>query len=89
MGKMLIGTITLTLTALTAGYAVQPEPQLVEYHETVQRGDTVWSMCDRISGGREHLGELVFRTMRENNIKKAGDLQPGTELVIRVKGTNR
>ena len=29
--------------------------------------------------------EVVYNTLKENHIKNPGDVQPGTELVIRVK----
>lgn len=68
-----------------AGYAAEPEPQHITYCETVRHGETVWDICGRISGGREDLSYLVWQTMRENHISDPGDLQPGQEIIIRVK----
>lgn len=68
-----------------AGYAVQPEPPSISYAVNISRGETLWDVCDRISGGRENLQELVWRTAKENNIKDLGTLQPGQEIVVKVK----
>ena len=68
-----------------AGYAVQPEPPAISYAVNISKGETLWDVCDRISGGRENLQELVWRTAKENNIKDPGTLQPGQEIIIKVK----
>ena len=68
-----------------AGYAVQPEPPSISYAVNISKGETLWDVCDRISGGRENLQELVWRTAKENNIKDPGTLQPGQEIVVKVK----
>lgn len=68
-----------------AGYAVQPEPPSISYAVNISKGETLWDVCDRVSGGRENLQELVWRTAKENNIKDPGTLQPGQEIVVKVK----
>lgn len=68
-----------------AGYAVQSEPPSISYAVNISKGETLWDVCDRISGGRENLQELVWRTAKENNIKDPGTLQPGQEIVVKVK----
>nr|DAD70228.1 MAG TPA: cell division suppressor protein [Siphoviridae sp. ctXPh6]DAV52545.1 MAG TPA: cell division suppressor protein [Caudoviricetes sp.] len=70
---------------LLAGYAVQPELPSISYAVNISKGETLWDVCDRVSGGRENLQELVWRTAKENNIKDPGTLQPGQELIIKVK----
>lgn len=85
MNNMLAGTFILATVATAAGYAVQPEPPMIEYRETVSAGDTIWDVCDRVSDGRENLQELVWRTTKENHISKPGQIQPGKEIVIKVK----
>lgn len=59
--------------------------QLVEYRKTVSAGDTVWSICSKIATDKEDMGKLVWQVMKDNHIENPGALQPGTELVIRVK----
>ena len=68
-----------------AGYAVQPEPPSISYAVNISKGETLWDVCDRVSGGRENLQELVWRTAKENNIKDPGTLQPGQEIIVKVK----
>ena len=62
-----------------AGYAVQPEPPSISYAVNISKGETLWDVCDRVSG------ELVWRTAKENNIKDPGTLQPGQEIVVKVR----
>lgn len=59
--------------------------QLVEYRKTVEAGDTVWSICSKIATDKEDMGKLVWQVMKDNHIENPGALQPGTELMIRVK----
>lgn len=68
-----------------SGYAVQPEPPSISYAVNISKGETLWDVCDRISGGRENLQELVWKTAKENNIKDPGTLQPGQEIVVKVR----
>lgn len=68
-----------------AGYVVQPEPPSISYAVNISKGETLWDVCDRVSGGRENLQELVWRTAKENNIKDPGTLQPGQEIVVKVR----
>lgn len=68
-----------------AGYAVQPEPPSISYAVNISKGETLWNVCDRVSGGRENLQDLVWRTAKENNIKDPGTLQPGQEIVVKVR----
>lgn len=68
-----------------AGYAVQPEPPSISYAVNISKGETLWNVCDRVSDGRENLQELVWRTAKENNIKDPGTLQPGQEIVVKVR----
>nr|DAK11804.1 MAG TPA: cell division suppressor protein [Caudoviricetes sp.] len=82
MHKFLIVFIAVVLLA---GYAVQLEAPAISYAVNISKGETLWDVCDRISGGRENLQELVWRTAKENNIKDPGTLQPGQEIVVKVK----
>ena len=51
----------------------------------ISKTETVWDVCSRIAGNQDNMQELVWRTMKENHINDPGNVQPGTELVIRVK----
>lgn len=85
MSKPLIFTVLLMATALLAGYAAEPEPQLISYKVTLRSGESVWDACAKVASSKDDVREVVYNTLKENHIKNPGDVQPGTELVIRVK----
>lgn len=77
--------------ALAAGavgygyYRDTKETQLVEYRKTVEAGDTLWGIVGQVATNREDMSRLTWQVARDNKITDPGNLQPGTELVIRVK----
>lgn len=85
MSKPLIFTVLLMATALLAGYTAEPEPQLISYKVTVRDGESVWDACAKVASSKDDVREVVYNTLKENRIKNPGNIQPGTELVIRVK----
>lgn len=85
MSKPLIFTVLLVATALLAGYAAEPEPQLISYKVTLRNGESVWDACAKIASGKDDVREVVYNALKENHIGNPGSVQPGTELVIRVK----
>lgn len=46
-----------------AGYAVQPEPPSISYAVNISKGETLWDVCDRVSGGRENSRSLPKQKM--------------------------
>lgn len=68
-----------------AVYANRTETNLITYEKEVTAGDTVWSICSKIATDKEDMGKLVWQVMHDNKITDPRNLQPGTELVIRVK----
>ena len=68
-----------------AGYAVQPPEKTVPYKVTLRNGESVWDACAKVASSKDDVREVVYNTLKENHIKNPGDVQPGTELVIRVK----
>ena len=82
MSKVLIVFIAIVLLA---GYAVQPPEKTVPYKVTVRNGESVWDACAKVASSKDDVREVVYNTLKENHIKNPGDVQPGTELVIRVK----
>lgn len=77
--------------ALAAGaigygyYRDTAETSLVEYHRTIEAGDTLWGVVGQVATNREDMSRLTWQVMQDNHITDPGHLQPGTELVIRVK----
>ena len=88
MSKPLIFTVLLMATALLAGYAAEPEPQLISYKVALRNGESVWDACAKIASSKDDVREVVYNTMKENHISNPGSVQPGTEIVIRVKEMN-
>lgn len=85
MSKPLIFTVLLMATALLAGYTAEPEPQLISYKVTLRSGESVWDACAKVASSKDDVREVVYNTLKENHIKNPGNVQPGTEIVIRVK----
>lgn len=85
MSKPLIFTVLLMATALLAGYAAEPEPQLISYKVTLRSGESVWDACAKVASSKDDVREVVYNALKENHISNPGSVQPGTEIVIRVK----
>ncbi len=77
--------ITFIAAVFLAGYAVQPPEKTVPYKVTVARGESVWDVCAKVASSRDDVQEVVYNTLKENHISNPGSVQPGTELIIRVK----
>lgn len=58
---------------------------LVEYHRTIEAGDTLWGVVGQVATNKEDMSRLTWQVAQDNKITDPGNLQPGTELVIRVK----
>lgn len=84
MKLLLIAALLAAAYVPASSYLFQPEP-LIAYRAEVDQGDTVWTICARIASNEDNMEEVVDRAMRENHITDPADLQPGQELVIRVK----
>lgn len=82
MSKVLIVFIAIVLLA---GYAVQPPEKTVPYKVTLRDGESVWDACTKVASSKDDVRELVYNAMKENHISNPGNVQPGTEIVIRVK----
>lgn len=72
-----------------AGYAVEPEQPLISYKATISKTETVWDVCSRIASNQDNMQELVWRTMKENHINNPGEVQPGQEIIVRVRAVKK
>ncbi len=77
--------IAFTAIVLLAGYAVQPPGKTVPYKVTLRNGENVWDACAKVASSKDDVREVVYNALKENHISNPGNVQPGTELVIRVK----
>ncbi len=66
-------------------YRDTAETELVEYHKTVSEGDTLWGIVAKVATDKEDMSKLIWQTMQDNHIENPGNLQPGQEIVVRVK----
>lgn len=82
MSKLLTAFIA---AVFLAGYVVQPPEKTVPYKVTLRNGESVWDACARVASDKDHMQELVYNALKENHISNPGSVQPGTELIIRVK----
>lgn len=77
--------------ALAAGavgygyYRDTAETSLVEYHRTIEAGDTLWGVVGQVATDKVDMCKLTWQVMKDNKIEDPGNLQPGTVIVIRVK----
>lgn len=86
MTKSLAVTIMIAISTLAAGVvANSTDDNLVEYRKEIAAGDTLWDVCAKVASNKDNLQELVYNTMKENNVSDPGSLQPGEEIIIRVK----
>ena len=86
-GEAVMRTFLIAFTAivLLAGYTVQPPEKTVPYKVTLRNGESVWDACAKIASDKDDVREVVYNALKENHINNPGNVQPGTELVIRVK----
>lgn len=82
MSKVLTAFIA---AVFLAGYAVQPPEKTVPYKVTLRNDENVWDACAKVASSSDDVREVVYNALKENHIKNPGSIQPGTELVIRVK----
>lgn len=82
MSKFLTAFIAVVFLA---GYVVQPPEKTVPYKVALQDGESVWDACAKVASSKDDVREVVYNTMKENHISNPGNVQPGTEIVIRVK----
>ena len=86
MTKSLAVSIMIAVSTLCAGVAASStDDNLVEYRKEIAAGDTLWDVCAKVASNKDNLQELVYNTMKENHISDPGSLQPGEEIIIRVK----
>ena len=86
MTKSLAVTIMIAISTLAAGVVAScTDDNLVEYRKEIAAGDTLWGVCAKVASDKDNLQELVYSAMKENNISDPGSLQPGEEIIIRVK----
>ena len=77
--------IAFTAIVFLAGYTVQPPEKTVPYKVTLRNGESVWDVCAKVASSKDDVREVVYNALKENRINDPGNVQPGAEIVIRVK----
>lgn len=85
MNKVRVTAVAVLITLSIGVAASSTDDNLVEYRKEVAPGDTLWGVCAKVASNKDNLQELVYNTMKENNISDPGSLHPGEEIIIRVK----
>lgn len=85
MNKVQVTALAVLITLSIGVAASSTDDNLVEYRKEVAPGDTLWDVCAKVASNKDNLQELVYNTMKENHISDPGSLQPGEEIIIRVK----
>lgn len=83
--KKIMAMLAIPAAIAAGAWAYEPPAELIEYRTEAEAGDTIWSLCAKVSSDEDCMEELVYRTMQENRISDPGALQPGTLVIIRVK----
>ena len=73
----------------TGAYLNQPTTEIITYQKQVEDGDTLWDICREIGKDEVDVRLLVWQTMKDNNIKDAGELKPGTVITVNVERARR
>lgn len=85
MNKVQVTAVAALITLSIGVVASFTDDNLVEYRKEIAAGDTLWDVCAKVASNKDNLQELVYSTMKENHISDPGSLQPGKEIIIRVK----
>lgn len=85
MNKVQVTAVAALITLSIGVAASSTDDKLVEYRKEIAAGDTLWDVCAKVASDKDNLQELVYSTMKENHISDPGSLQPGKEIIIRVK----
>lgn len=80
--------LSAVLAAGAIGYGYYRDTtmtSLVEYHRTIEAGDTLWGVVGQVATDKVDMCKLTWQVMKDNHIENPSNLQPGTVIVIRVK----
>lgn len=89
MNKVQVTAVAVLITLSIGVAASSTDGKLVEYRKEIAAGDTLWDVCAKVASNKDNLQELVYSTMKENHISNPGNVQPGTEIIIRVKAVEQ
>lgn len=82
---LVVGVLVVSAAAATYSWTHAEEAELIEYHKTIEQGDTLWGVVGKVATDKEDMGKLVWQTMKDNHIENAADLQPGQKIIVNVQ----
>ena len=91
-GRVKMKALTALVVAAVLGtgaYLNQPTTEIITYQKQVEEGDTLWDICREVGKDEVDVRLLVWQAMKDNNIKDAGELKPGTVITVNVERARR
>lgn len=82
---LVVGVLVVSAAVATYSWTHAEETELIEYHKTIEQGDTLWGVVGNVATDKEDMGKLVWQTMKDNHIENAADLQPGQKIIVNVQ----
>lgn len=82
---LVVGVLVVSAAVATYSWTHAKETELIEYHKTIEQGDTLWGVVGKVATDKEDMGKLVWQTMKDNHIENAADLQPGQKIIVNVQ----
>lgn len=83
MKKLIAGVLICGALVIGCTYQVKSNNDWIEYHYTVQSGDTVYDIASRMATKKDDINYIAWSILQDNNLKDAV-IVPGQEIVIRV-----
>lgn len=82
---LVVGVLVVSGAVATYSWTHAEETELIEYHKTIEQGDTLWGVVGKVATDNEDMAKLVWQVTKDNHIKDPANLQPGQLIVIHVK----
>lgn len=83
--KKILAVIAIPAAIAAGAWAYEPPAELIEYHKTIEQGDTLWGVVGKVATDKEDMAKLVWQVTKDNHIEDPANLQPGQVIIIRVK----
>ena len=82
---LVVGVLIVSAAVATYSWTHAEETELIEYHKTIEQGDTLWGVVEKVATDKEDMAKLVWQGTKDNHIEDPANLQPGQVIIIRVK----
>lgn len=82
---LVVGVLVVSAAVATYSWTHAEEAELIEYHKTIEQGDTLWGVVGKVATDKEDMAKLVWQVTKDNHIENAADLQPGQKIIVNVQ----